>query len=68
MARDDSRRLLKEFGIGADGAVISHLARNREINELSIRLRLVDETDYGDSAPDQELEFEVVGTIQQDAG
>jgi hypothetical protein len=31
MARDDIRRLLKEFGIGADGAVISHLARNREI-------------------------------------
>jgi hypothetical protein len=63
--RDDIRSLLKEFGVKADGAVITHFAQNIYINSISIRLSLTDTTNYGDSAPGSPLELVVEGKIQR---
>jgi hypothetical protein len=67
-AQKDIRRLLKEFGIGSDREVMTYFAENPEINTVSIRLQLVDETEYGDSPPDFTLEFRVTGTIHRAVG
>ncbi len=63
--RDDIRSLLKEFGVKADGAVITHFAQNIHIDSISIRLSLTDTTNYGDSAPGSPLELVVEGVIQR---
>ena len=63
--RDDVRKLLKEFGIRADEAVIAHLTRNDDLSSIDIRLTLVDTTDYGASPPGIPLELVVEGTIRR---
>lgn len=65
-SRDEIRRLLKEFGVGADEAAIRHLAQHPDLSEISVRLLLVDETGYTDPHPDR-LTFEVRGTIHRDS-
>lgn len=64
-AQKEIRKLLKEFGIGSDQAVKAYFAENPEVNTVSIRLQLVDETEYGDTPPELSLEFRVRGTIHR---
>jgi hypothetical protein len=63
--RDDIRRLLKEFGVRADGAIVTHLAQAAGTQALHLRCTLVDLTDYGDGAPPRPLQLEVEGTIRR---
>jgi hypothetical protein len=63
--RDDIRRLLKEFGVRADGAIVTHLAQAPGTQALHLRCTLVDLTDYGDGAPPRPLQLEVEGTIRR---
>lgn len=62
--RDDIRKLLKEFGVKADEAVIMYLARNEGLDSIDIRVTLEDITEYGDSPPLPKLELSVEGTIR----
>lgn len=62
-SRTDMRRLLKQFGIQADEAVIAHLARNPGAGPLRLRLTLEDLTDYGASPPAQPLGMMIEGKI-----
>ncbi|MEW5986689.1 MAG: hypothetical protein AB1791_08655 [Chloroflexota bacterium] len=64
-SRTDIRRLLKTFGVQADEAIISHLARNPGVGPLRLRLTLHDLTDYGDHVPNGILQFEVEGEIRR---
>ena len=43
-ARDNIRSLLKEFGVRADEAIVTHLAKNPEIKYLHLRITLEDLT------------------------
>ncbi|MCJ7512031.1 MAG: hypothetical protein MUO23_03560 [Anaerolineales bacterium] len=61
--RDDIRRLLKSFGVQADEAILTHLAKVPSEAPLRIRLVLEDRTDYGSSAPAHRLHLEVEGHI-----
>jgi hypothetical protein len=63
-ARDDIRRLLKEFGLKADEALVAHLTRHPDVDSIDIRLTLEDLTDYGASPPDIPLQLKVEGTIK----
>jgi hypothetical protein len=62
-SRDDIRRLLKTFGIAADEAILTHLARNPGGSRV-VRLTLEDLTDYGDSPPDVPLHLQIEGEIR----
>lgn len=62
-SRDDIRSLLKSFGIQADEAIVSHLARHPGEDPLHLRLTLQDLTEYGDESPSEPLQFELEGTI-----
>lgn len=64
-SRNDIRHLLKTFGLQADEAVISHLARNPDDSPLHIRLVLDDITDYGDSPPRESLHLEIEGEVRR---
>ncbi len=64
-SRDDIRRLLKSFGIQADEAIITHLARTPGTTPLHIRITLEDLTDYGDTPPASPLRLEVEGDIRR---
>jgi hypothetical protein len=64
-SRDDIRRLLKQFGIRADEAVIAHLARTTGSQPLRIRLTLEDLTDYGGNPPSIPLRLEIEGEIRR---
>ena len=59
------RKLLKNFGIRADEAIIAHLAANPDRPPLNLRITLTDMTDYGDAPPEPRLAVEVQGVIQQ---
>ena len=63
--RDDIRSLLKEFGVRADEAMITHLARNPDIDTLLIRLNLEDLTEYGEASPVPSLSLTVEGVIKR---
>jgi hypothetical protein len=65
--RDDIRSLLKEFGVRADGAIVTHLARNPNLEFLQIRLTMEDLTDYGDLFPEIPLSLTVEGEILQES-
>ena len=54
-SRKDIRRILKTFGIRADEAMVAHLARNPNVEELSVRVTLEDVTAYGDITPEGKL-------------
>ncbi len=62
-SRDDIRKLLKSFGIEADEAIISHLARTKGTEPLHLRLVLEDLTDYGADPPEEPLRVEIEGRI-----
>jgi len=62
-SRDDIRRLLKTFGVGADEAIIRHLARSQHSGPLRLRFILEDRTDYADEAADR-VRFEVEGEVR----
>jgi hypothetical protein len=64
VSRDDMRKLLKAFGVGADEAVIRHLARTSHPGPLQVRLTLEDLTDYGAAAGDR-VRFQVEGEIRR---
>jgi len=64
-SRDDSRTLLKSFGIKADEVIIAHLARNPGDKPLRLKLTLEDITDYGDAKPKDALHLEVEGEIRR---
>jgi hypothetical protein len=61
--RDDIRSLLKEFGVRADEAIVTHLARNQEFDHLKLRLTLEDLTEYGELSPKIPLALTVEGEI-----
>ncbi len=63
-SRDDIRRLLKAFGVGADEAVIRHLARTTHPGPFRVRLTLEDLTEYG-GASVESLRFEVEGEVRR---
>ena len=64
-SRDDSRKLLKTFGIKADEVIIAHLARNPGDKPLRIKLVLEDVTNYGDAKPADALHMEIEGEIRR---
>lgn len=64
-SRTDIRRLLKEFGVRADEAIVAHLARNPGAGPLRLRLTLEDLTDYGDRPPDRALRLVVEGEVRR---
>lgn len=65
-SRDDIRRLLKEFGVRADGAIVAHLAATAAGHQpLRLRCTLEDLTDYGAEAPSTRPHLEVEGTIRR---
>lgn len=64
-ARDDIRSLLKEFGVRADEAIVTHLARNQDLENLQLRLMLEDLTDYGGAQPEIPLSLTVEGEISR---
>jgi hypothetical protein len=64
-ARDDIRRLLKEFGVRADGAIVAQMAAAAGEQPLRLRCTLEDLTDYGAGAPSTRLHLEVEGTIRR---
>jgi hypothetical protein len=63
--RDDIRRLLKEFGVRADGAIVAHLARTDGGPDLHVRMTLEDLTDYGRTPPAEPLRLVVEGTVRR---
>lgn len=63
--RDDIRRLLKEFGVRADGAIVAHLATSPGAAPLRLRFTLEDLTDYGSPAPAQRLHLEIEGYVRR---
>ena len=64
-SRDDIRSLLKEFGVRADEAIVTYLARNPNLELLQLRLTLEDLTDYGDLSPAHPLSLTVEGEISR---
>ncbi len=64
-SRKDIRALLKTFGVRADEAIVGHLAKHPEINQLRLKITLEDLSNYGDSAPDETLSLEIDGEINR---
>ncbi len=62
--RTDIRKLLKNFGIQADEAILKHVAENTSASPLHLRITLTDLTDYGDTPPASPLHLEVEGNIR----
>jgi hypothetical protein len=64
-SRKDIRALLKTFGVKADEAIVGHLAKNPDVSQLNLKVTLEDMTDYGSSAPSENLSFVVDGQINR---
>ena len=64
-SRNDIRHLLKTFGIQADEAIITHMARTSGDQPLRLRLTLEDLTDYGDRPPPEPLHLEIEGEVRR---
>jgi hypothetical protein len=64
-SRDDIRRLLKQFGVRADEAIIAHLARTSGDRPLRVRLTLEDLNNYGSNPPTTPLHLEIEGEIRR---
>ena len=64
-SRKDIRALLKTFGVKADEAIVGHLAKNPNVQQLNLKVTLEDLTDYGSSSPNGELSFIVNGEINR---
>ena len=61
----DIRRLLKTFGVSADQAIQEYLDRHPEVEQLKLRLELVDLTGSGAARPEPPLHLEVEGEIHR---
>ena len=64
-SRDDIRKLLKEFGVSSDGAIVAHLARASGTWPLRLWCTLEDLTEYGGEEPPLRLHVEVEGTVRR---
>jgi hypothetical protein len=64
-ARDEIRSLLKEFGVQADEAIVTHLARHPKIESLRLRIVLEDITTYDESPPTSPLSLTIEGDIHR---
>lgn len=64
-SRKDIRALLKTFGVKADEAIIAHLAKHPEVNQLKLKVTLEDQTDYGSASPSESLSLEINGEIKR---
>lgn len=64
-SRKDIRALLKTFGVKADEAIVGHLAKNPDVQQLKLKVTLEDTTDYGSSVPSEALSFVVDGAINR---
>ena len=64
-SRKDVRALLKTFGVKADEAIVGHLAKNPDVQQLTLKITLEDVTNYGSSSPSEELSFVVDGNINR---
>ena len=64
-SRDDIRKLLKEFGVSSDGAIVAHLARAAGTRPLRLRCTLEDLTEYGGEEPPLRLHVKVEGTVRR---
>ena len=64
-SRKDIRALLKTFGVKADEAIVGHLAKNPDVQQLTLKITLEDMTDYGSSTPSEGLSFVVDGNINR---
>ena len=64
-SRKDIRALLKTFGVKADEAIVGHLAKNPNINQIKLKVTLEDMTDYGANSPSDSLNLIVDGEINR---
>lgn len=64
-SRKDIRALLKTFGVKADEAIVGHLAKNPDVQQLNLKVTLEDMTDYGANSPSDALSFVVDGQINR---
>jgi hypothetical protein len=62
-ARDHIRSFLKEFGVRADEAIVTHLAKNEDIQHLYLRIILEDLTPYDEDISISPLSLTVEGEI-----
>ena len=63
--RHDIRRLLKNFGIQADEAIMDFVSRYPGTAPLHVRITLQDMTSYSDAPPGQPLFVEIEGEISR---
>lgn len=64
-SRKDIRVMLKTFGVKADEAIISHLAKNPKLTQLKLKVTLADLTDYGSNSPAENLSFEIESEVNR---
>jgi hypothetical protein len=62
-ARDNIRSLLKEFGVRADEAIVTHLAKYQELEYLHLRITLEDLTPTQENFPVSPLSLTVEGEV-----
>ena len=62
--RQDIRKLLKQFGIQSDEAIIAHLEKNANGPNLALRLTLEDVTE-SDEESDTMMPLVVSGTVRR---
>ncbi len=65
LASEDIRKLLKQFGVKTEQAVIEYLNNHPEAGPLSLRLVVEDLTDYGEFQPTDKLRLNVEGEIRR---
>ena len=64
-SREDIRALLKTFGVRADEAIVGHLAKHPEVNKLTLKVTLEDQTNYSSSLSSEPLLLEIDGEINR---
>lgn len=64
-SRKDIRALLKTFGVKADEAIVGHLAKYPDVEQLQLKVTLEDLTDYDSSRPSETLSLEINGEINR---
>ena len=64
-SRKGIRRLLKNFGIKADEAMVAYLARHPEIEALQVRITLENVANYENGKPSETLHLVVEDTIER---
>jgi hypothetical protein len=62
-ARDQIRSFLKEFGVRADETIVTHLAKNEDVEHLYLRIILEDLTPYDEHVSISPLSLTVEGEI-----